>query len=122
MAAHGVQQHQGVDQIVGVVLQGLNYALAHSLEPGEMDDGVNIGVLGKEGFHLVLAAQLRLDEGDLPPHNLGYPAHGLLAGVAEVIRHNDVVSGLDEFDAGVAADVARAAADENGHIKHSFKS
>ena len=32
MTAHSLEQIQGADQVVGVVLQGLGHALAHGLE------------------------------------------------------------------------------------------
>ena len=41
---------------------------------------------------------------------------GFLAGVAEIVGDDDVIARLDELYAGVAADVAGAAGNENGHI------
>ena len=76
---------------------------------------------GEEGLHLLHVAELGLDEGDLLPHDFLHPPDGLLAGVVEVVRHDDVVARLDELHAGVAADVARAAGDKNGHKNRSFQ-
>ena len=120
VAAHGLEQVQGADQVVGVVLQGLGHALAHRLEPGEVDDRVDAGVLGKQGLHLVLIAQLRLDEGDLFPCDLLHPDQGLLAGVVQVVRHHDVVAGVEKLHTGVAADITGAAADQNRHKTRSL--
>ena len=121
MLPHGLEEVQGADEVVGIVLQGLGDALAHGLEPGEVDDGINAGILGKEGLHLLLVAQLRFDEGDFLSHDLLHPAKGLLAGVVEVVRHDDVAARLDKLHAGMAADIARAAADKNGHRNRSFQ-
>ena len=117
MLPHGLEEVERADKIIGIVLQGLGDALAHGLEPGEVDHGVNAGILGKEGLRLLQIAQLRLDEGDLLSHNLLHPPDGLLAGVVEIVRHDDVIARLNELHAGVAADVARAAANKNGHKK-----
>ena len=45
------------------------------------------------------------------------PSHDRV-GVAEVVDDDDVVTGGDELDDGVRADVARAAADEDLHAAH----
>ncbi len=120
MAAHGLKQVEGADQVVGVVLQGLGHTLPHGLQPGEVDHRVDAGVLGKEGLHLVLIAQLGLDKGDLLPGDLFHPAERLLAGVVQVIRYHNVVARLNELHTGMAADVAGAAADKNRHSNRSF--
>ena len=120
MAAHGLEQVEGADEVVGVVLQGFGHALAHRLEPGEVNHRADVRVLGEEGLHLVLAAQLRLDKGDFLSHDLLHPVDSLLTGVIQIVGHHDVIARLDELHAGVAADVAGAAADENGHKKRSF--
>ena len=115
MTAHSLEQIQGADQVVGVVLQGLGHALAHGLEAGEMDNCVNIGVFGKKCLHLVRIAHFQLDKGDRLTGDFLHPAQGFFTGIAEVIRNNDVIAGLDQLHTGVAADVARAAADQNRH-------
>ena len=115
VAAHGLEQVQGADQVVGVVLQGLGHALAHRLQSGEVDHGVDVRVLGEQGLHLVLMAQLGPDEGDGLPGDFLHPAQGLLAGVVEVVRHHDLIARVDQLHAGVAADIAGAAGDQNRH-------
>ena len=108
---HGVQQYQCADQVVGIVLQRLSHAFANSLQTGEVHDGVNVGVLGEQGLRGGGIAQVRLHKGDGLAGDLLHPAHGFLTGVAQVIHHHDVVTGLQQFHAGVAADVTGAAAD-----------
>ena len=121
MLPHGLEEVEGADEVVGVILQGLGDALAHGLQPGEVDDGVNVRMGGEESLHLLQVAELRLDEGDIFPHDFFHPADGLLAGVVEVVRHDDVIARLDELHTGVAANVARAAANKNGHKNRSFQ-
>ena len=118
---HGLEQVQRADQVVGIVLQRFADALSHGLEPGEVHHGVNLRVLGKEGLHLLQIAQLRLDKGDLLPHDLLHPADRLLTGVIKIVRHNDIIARLDQLHAGVAADIPRAAGDKNGHKNRSFQ-
>ena len=120
MPAHGLEQVEGADEVVGVVLQGLSHALAHRLQPGEVDHRVNVRVLGKERFYLGLAAQLGLDKGDGLAHDFLHPAEGFLAGVVQIVGHHNVVARLNELHAGVTADVAGAAADQNRHNDRSF--
>ena len=116
MAPHGGQKAEGADKVVGIILQGLGHALPHSLQPGEVDDGINTGMPGEQGLHLVLMAQLRLDKGDLFSGDLLHPPQSFLAGVAEVVRHYDIIPGLQKLHAGMAADITGSAANQNRHI------
>ena len=115
MAAHGLEEVQGADKVIGVVLQGLCDALPHRLEAGKVNHRIDVRILGEEGLHLVLVAELRLDEGNPFAGNLLHPAHRLLAGIGKIVRYHNLVPCLDELHAGVAADVPSAAADQNGH-------
>ena len=115
MAAHGLEQIQGADEVIGVVLQRLGNALTHRLQTGKVDHRVNAGVLDKQVLHLGLTAQLGLDKGYLLSRDLLHPAQGLLAGVAQIVRYHDVVPRLDKLHTGVAADIAGAAGDQNRH-------
>ena len=85
-----------------------------------MDHRFDAGVLGEQGLHLVLVAQLRLDKRHLFAGDLLYPDQGLLAGVIKVVRHHDVIPRVEKFHTGVAADIAGAAADQNRHNNRSF--
>ncbi len=85
-----------------------------------MDDGVDVGILGEQGLHLAGVAELGLDKGDLFAGDALHPREGFLAGVAQVVRHYDFVPRVDKLHAGVAADVAGAAANQNRHDTLSF--
>ena len=113
MPPHGLQEGEGAAKVVAVVLQGLLHALPHALEPGEVDHRVDARIIGEQGLHLVGIAALGLDEGDRLAGDLLHPAQGFLAGVVQVVRHNDLIARLEELHTGVAADVTGAAADQN---------
>ena len=122
VAAHGLEHLEGAGEVVVVVLQRLGDALAHCLEPGKVDDGVNISKALEQLLHLVGVSQLGLDEGDALADNVLHAVDGFLAGIAEVVGDNDVIARLDELNAGMAADVPGAAGNENGHENRSFNS
>ena len=107
MLPHHIEQDQGVDQIVGVVLQGLGYALAHCLQTGKVDDRVDVGVLGKESLHLSLIAQLGFYKGNFLPVIFSTGA-GILGRVDQIVCYHDLIARLDKLHAGVAADVSGA--------------
>src|SRR5699024_3451221 len=67
-------------------------------------------LVGHVGFH---KAEVLAGDGLDAGQSLG-------AGVVVVVRHDDVVAGLQKFDAGMAADVSGAAADQNCHRTRSF--
>ena len=111
VAAHSLQEHEGTAQVIAVILQGLRHALTHRLQTGKVNHCVDVRMLGKKGLHLMGIAQLGLDEGDGLAGDLLHSTEGLLAGIAEVVRHHNVISRLEEFHTGVTADVPGAAAD-----------
>jgi len=57
MTLHGAHEGQGRVDVIGVVRQRLRDALPHGLEPGEVDDGVDL-VRGEERLGLVPIAQV----------------------------------------------------------------
>ena len=115
VAAHDVQNVQRAGQIVGVVLDGLGNALADGLVGGELDDTVNVLVLGKDLLHGVLVGHVGLDKTEVLAGDLLDAGQGLGAGVVVVIGYNDVVPCGQKFHTGVAADVAGATANQNCH-------
>ena len=85
-----------------------------------MDHRVNVGVLGKNGLHLVGVAQLRLDKGDGLSHDLLHPAQRLGGGIDQIVRHHNLVARLNQLHAGMAADIAGAAAHKDRHEHAPF--
>ena len=120
MLLHDLDEHDGADDVVGVVLHGLGDGLADRLEPREVDHGVQL--LRGEGFVEPFAIEnVAVVEGkvvSLVGDELLDAAQGLLGGVVEVIDDHHLASGGEELQAGVRADVAGAAGDEHGASFH----
>ena len=117
-ALHGLQQHERAGDVVGVVAQRQLDRLADRLEPGEVDDGVDAAAVERRPEDLVQGGrvlQVDLLERRLAAGQLGYPGQALRAGVGQVVDDDDLVTGLEEQDDGVAADVAGAARHEDPH-------
>ena len=87
VAAHDIQNVQRAGQIVGVVLDGLGNALADGLVGGELDDTVNVLVLGKDLLHGVLVGHVGLDKTEVLAGDLLDAGQGLGAGVVVVIGY-----------------------------------
>ena len=120
MLLHDLDEHDGADDVVGVVLHGLGDGLTDRLEPREVDHGVHL--LRGEGFVEPFAIEnVAVVEGkvvSLVGDELLDAAQGLLGGVVEVIDDHHLASGGEELQAGVRADVAGAAGDEHGASFH----
>lgn len=61
MRAHRLEQHEGGDKVVVVVLQRLLHALTHSLEAGKVDDGIKL-LLAKQLVQQLLVTQVTLQQ------------------------------------------------------------
>src|SRR5699024_3149819 len=120
VAAHHIQDGQRAVAVVRVVFDRLGDALPHRFVGGELDDAVDVRVGGKDGFDRGRVGHIRLHEAEVPAGDLPHALEGFGAGVVEVVRHDNVVTGIEKFDAGVAADVTGAAADQDGHNERSF--
>jgi hypothetical protein len=88
-----LQQADAALDVVGVVIQGLGHRLAHGLEAGEVDDGVDLvrlqGVREQGGVAHVAFDQRQ----GLAGEGVQALRHVGLA-VAEVVEQHDVVPGL----------------------------
>ena len=88
-----------------------------------MDDGVDLRMGGEQRVHGLAVAQVHIDEGDLFAADLFHAAQGLLAGIVQVVRHQNFIAGVRQLNAGVAANVACAARNQNSfHKKPTFLS
>ena len=109
----GFQDVQEGGEVVLVVHHRLLDGFADRLECGEVDNGVD-GVSGEQGPGRLSVAEVHLLEGDVIPS--GNLFRAFVAGqvaVGEVVGHDDVVTGLDEFHGHVASDEARSARYKN---------
>ena len=119
ITAHHIQNVQGAVEVVGIIFNGLGNAFAHSLIGRKLDHRINIGVFGKDLFHLCLIRHVGFHKTEVFACDLLYTAHSLGAGIVKVIRHHNVIPGCEQLNAGVAANIAGAAAYQNCHNAHS---
>ena len=109
MMAHHVQNDQRAVEVIVVVLDGLGHALAHSLVGCKLDDGGDVRALGEDLLHVLAAGHVCLVEAEILAGDLLDPVQNHRRSVIIVICHHDIVASVQQFDAGVAADVAGTA-------------
>ncbi len=98
-------RHRGVVQIIA---ERIADRVGHDDLRGEMDDRID-AVLGEKLGHEVLVAEIADDQRHVVRHG------GTEAG-RQVVEHDHLLAGCDEFENGVAADITGAARDEDGHL------
>ena len=117
---HHVQNDQRAVEVVVVVFDGLGDALAHSLIGCELDDGRDVGALGEDFLHILVLGHVGLIEAEILAGDLLDPVEDHGGCVIVIVRHNDIVACIQKLDAGVAADVACAAGNQNSHVLYLF--
>ena len=95
---HHVQNDQRAVEVIVVVFDGLGHALADGLIGCELDDRRDVGTLGEDLLHILVFGHIGLIEAEV------------LAG--------DLLDAVQELDAGVAADVACTAGNQNSHVQY----
>ena len=71
---------------------------------------------GEHGVQAGAVQQVNPVEDQRPARELLDPAQRLLLAVAQIVHDGDLMAGTQQFQAGVAADVAGAPGDENLHV------
>lgn len=117
MMAHHVQNDQRAVEVIIVVLDGLGHALAHSLVGCKLDDGGDVRALGEDLLHILMAGHVCIVEAEVLAGDLLDPIQNHGRSVIIVICHYDIVASVQQFDAGVAADVAGTAGNQNCHSR-----
>ena len=112
--AHGFAERHRAAHVVLIIFQRLAAAFAHGLEPGEMDDRVDF-ILGKNSVQPRAVADVTFAELEVAAGNFPDAIERFRLAVIEIIEYNDLITLLDEFDAGVRADVTGAARNKNRH-------
>ena len=115
VAAHHVQNDQRAVEVIVVVLDGLRNAFAHSLVGCKLDDSGNVRALGEDLLHVLVAGHVCLVEAEILAGDLLDPVQNHRRSVIIVICHHDIVASVQQLDAGVAADVAGTAGNQNCH-------
>ena len=119
MVPHDVDEHQGVLDVVVVVLDGLAHRLADGLKAGKVDDAVDL--MGIEDLvHRIAVEHVGLVEGEvlggLVAHDGLDAVDGDGAGVGEVIDDDDLVAALEQLNDGVGTDEAGTAGNEDAGV------
>ncbi len=112
---HGLAQNQGADQVVFIILQRFLHRFGHRLEPGKMDHRINL-VGGKNLLHPRFVPQVGAVKADGFPRDGFDGLHHLWLRVAEIVGDHYFISRVEQFHAGMRADVARASRYEYLHI------
>ncbi len=113
LLVHRFQQVGRAADVVLVVLQRDLNRFAHRLEAGKVDHRIDF-FLPEQQINRFGVAQVGQVKLDVFAGQFLHPAQGIGFGVAEVVDDHDLVARFEQFDAGVGADVAGAAGDEDG--------
>ena len=116
MVAKGARKLERAAQVVLVVLDGLVHRLAHRLVRGEVD-GAADRLLVEDAVEKRPVLHIALIEGtDLFARDALDALKGDLAGIGQVVDHDDVIASVEQLDAGVAADEAGTARDKDARL------
>ena len=119
MVAHDVYEHQGVLDVVVIVLDGFGHRFAHGLKAGKVDHAVDV-VIGKNLLHGIAIEHVCLIEGEilrlLVPDDLTHARYGDLTCIGKVIDDNDPVVAIKQLDNGMGADKTSAAGYQHAGI------
>ena len=116
--AHHIQDDQRAVEVIVVVFDGLGHALANGLIGCELDDRRDVGTLGEDLLHILVFGHIGLIEAEVLAGDLLDPLQHHRRSVIVVIGHHHIVASVQQFDAGVAADVACAAGNQNSHVQY----
>ena len=112
MIAGRFQHVEKREQVVPVIFDRFRYRFSDRLEGREMDYRVDL-VTAEKSLDGCGVAEIHLHEGKFAPSgNLPHPVETAPVAIRHVIGHDDVITGSDEFDGNVTADIPRTARDE----------
>jgi hypothetical protein len=77
-------------------------------------------LLGEEALKACAVAHVAGDEFQGAGGELSHPLDGFRVTVSEIVEHHHRKSGIEQFDAGVRADVAGPACHEHGLSRHAI--
>ena len=115
---HCLAKMNGDAEVVVIVAQRLLHRLPHRLETGKMEDAVK-GVCLEERVELCPVEKIGFADLDGLSGDLLHAADAFAAGVYEIVHNDDGMPCVEQLHAGVAADVAGAAGNENIHCNTS---
>ena len=111
---HDLGEHQGGIQVVVIVRPGLADALAHGLQPREVDHAADF-VFRENPAHQVFIPHVSPVKAQGLAGDLPHPVQRLGVGIAQVVHHGDFIAGIQQLHAGMGADIAGAAGNQYIH-------
>jgi hypothetical protein len=105
MLCHDFKKDQGAGNIVFIILQRHGNRLAHSFQAGKMNNCVD-RILLKNPVKQRLVQKINLMKKQLSGAYLFNTPDGFFPAVYQAIDHYYFVSGLQQFHAGMAADIS----------------
>ena len=115
VTAHHIQNDQCAVEVIIIVFDRLGDTLAHSLVGCKLDDSGNVRALGEDLFHVLVAGHICFVEAEILAGDLLHAVQHHRRSVIVIVRHDHVVAGIQQFDAGVAADITGTAGNQNCH-------
>ena len=115
---HAAQQRDAAADIDAVVLEGDLARLADGLEGGEVDNAVDLGVLGEDGVESGLVSDVDLVEDRAAAADQLDAVEGDLGRVVEAVDDDDIVAVLEEGEGREGPNVARTAASKTVSSAH----
>ena len=100
-------QRAGIGGVVAVIAERIVHRVRNHDRGGEVDDGVD-AVLADEPRHQRLIAGLADDERHARRHSPAMPGR-------KIVEDDDAFAGVDQIMHHLAADIARAAGDQDRH-------
>jgi len=108
VTGHGLQEGDGAADIDAPVLEGDLARLADSLQSCEVDDIVNVRVLGEDLLERLLIGDVDVVEGGSLAADGLDAVDDFLGRVVQVVDNDDLVVGLEQGEGGEASDVSGA--------------
>ena len=112
---HSLAEVEGGDEIIEVVGSGNGHRLTHGLQACEVDDALDIGVLGEHAVKSLGVAEVGLVELGAHTRDGGDTVQHDLLAVAEIVYDDGGLTRLDQLDDGMGAYEAGSAGDKNRH-------
>jgi len=112
MRLHGLQKRPGACDIVYVVIEGPCHRIGYCLQPREMYDCVD-PMITERAIEQAGVANVSLDEAGPLAGDLLDAVNDDRRAVAEIVEHDGVVAGVDQFDTGMRAHIAGAAGEKD---------
>ena len=109
---HRLDQPQSAHDVVVVVLERFGDRLADRLQAGEMDHRRCLAV-GQHRAQRRRVTDVALYQRRLSAGDALHPAQRFRIAVAEIVEHRHVMAGVQQFNAGMRADIAGTAGHEN---------